>query len=228
MRPPTSPMRMPTPVEPVKDTMSMSRVSTSASPVSGVEPVTTLTTPGGKPTSCRMLHELDDRERVLRRGPHDHGVAHRERGPELAGHVDDREVVRRDARDHADGLAPRDRAHEPARRERGRPASPRRQRDHRATRARAARTSRSAPRACGTCICLPTVAVQPVSAITSGTSSSKRALIASAAFCEQLGALLGRGLRPRRERLLRGAGRVARLLPPTPRARRRRPLRSRG
>ena len=34
----------------------------------------------------------------------------------------------------------------------------------------------------GTCICLPTVAVQPVSAITVGSSSLKRALIASAAF----------------------------------------------
>ena len=55
VRPPTSPMRIPTPVEPVNDTMSMSRVSTSASPVAGVEPVTTLTTPGGNPTSCMSL-----------------------------------------------------------------------------------------------------------------------------------------------------------------------------
>ncbi len=36
--------------------------------------------------------------------------------------------------------------------------------------------------AVGTCICLPTVSVQPVSAITSGSRSWKRALIASAAF----------------------------------------------
>ena len=54
VRPPTSPMRTPTPVEPVNDTMSMSFVSTSASPVSGVEPVTTFTTPGGNPTSCMI------------------------------------------------------------------------------------------------------------------------------------------------------------------------------
>jgi hypothetical protein len=51
VRPATSPMRTPTPVEPVNDTMSTSRLATSASPVPGVEPVTTFTTPSGKPTS---------------------------------------------------------------------------------------------------------------------------------------------------------------------------------
>ena len=34
--------------------MSTSPVSTSASPVAGVEPVTTFTTPGGNPASCMM------------------------------------------------------------------------------------------------------------------------------------------------------------------------------
>ena len=182
VRPPTSPMRVPTPVEPVNDTMSMSRVSTSASPVAGVEPVTTLTTPGGKPTSCRMRDEVDHRERVLRRGPHHHGVAHRERGPELARHVDDREVVRRDARDRADRLAARDRAHQAAGRERGGRHLLRRQRDHGGIEREPRRTSRSASTRCGTCICLPTVAVQPVSAITVGSRSLKRALIAAPAF----------------------------------------------
>ena len=51
-----------------------------------------------------------------------------------------------------------------------------------ATRARA-RVRVEAHRACGTCICLPTVAVQPVSAITSGNRSSKCSFIASAVFC---------------------------------------------
>ncbi len=39
---------------PVKLIMSTSRDSTSASPVAGLDPVTTFTTPGGKPTSSRM------------------------------------------------------------------------------------------------------------------------------------------------------------------------------
>ncbi len=50
-RPATSPMRAPTPLDPVKLTMSTSGDETSASPDSGVEPVTTFTTPGGNPTS---------------------------------------------------------------------------------------------------------------------------------------------------------------------------------
>ncbi len=49
-------MRTPTLVEPVKLTMSMSSESTSASPVSGVEPVTMFTTPGGTPASSSTAH----------------------------------------------------------------------------------------------------------------------------------------------------------------------------
>ena len=113
-------MRSPTAVLPVKLTMSTSGDSTSASPDAGVDPVTTLMTPGGKPTLLEDADELDDRERVLRRRAHDDGVAHRQRGTDLARHVHDREVVRRDARDDADGRAPRERAHEPARRQRRR------------------------------------------------------------------------------------------------------------
>lgn len=52
-RPHTSAMRCPTDVEPVKLTMSTSGESTAASPASGPEPVTTLTTPGGTPASAR-------------------------------------------------------------------------------------------------------------------------------------------------------------------------------
>src|SRR5450759_1886611 len=52
--PPASKMRAPTAVEPVKETMSTFFESTRASPISGEEPVTTLTTPGGNPTWRQM------------------------------------------------------------------------------------------------------------------------------------------------------------------------------
>ena len=44
-------MRAPTAVLPVKLTMSTTGADTRASPHSGVDPTTTLTTPGGKPAS---------------------------------------------------------------------------------------------------------------------------------------------------------------------------------
>ncbi len=50
-RPATSPIARPTGVEPVKLTMSTWRDATSAWPVSAPDPVTTLTTPSGKPAS---------------------------------------------------------------------------------------------------------------------------------------------------------------------------------
>ncbi len=131
---------------------------------------------GREPDLVQDADEVDHRERVLRRGAHHDGVAHRERGPELAGHVDDREVVRRDARDRARRLATRDRAHEPAGRERGGRHLLGRQRDD-ANPGRAVSSARRAyvskrVHAVGTCICLPTVSVQPVSAITSGNRSA--------------------------------------------------------
>ena len=48
--PPASKIRAPTAVEPVNEIMSTFWERTSASPSSGEEPVTTFTTPGGKPT----------------------------------------------------------------------------------------------------------------------------------------------------------------------------------
>ena len=57
VRPPTSAMRSPTPVEPVKEIMSMSRVSTRASPLGGDEPVTQLITPSGNPTSSFRIRQ---------------------------------------------------------------------------------------------------------------------------------------------------------------------------
>ena len=52
--PATAPIAWPTPVEPVKLTMSVWGLATIASPTSGPEPVTMLTTPGGKPTPSRI------------------------------------------------------------------------------------------------------------------------------------------------------------------------------
>ena len=148
------------------------------------------TTPGGNPTSSSRLHELDDRERVLAGGPHDDGVARRERGAELADHVHEREVVRRDARDDADGRAAGERADEPAGRERGRLHLLRRERDARSAPARRRRSARAGSTTIGTCIVRPTFVVQPVSAMTSGTSSLARAFTASAAAWRSRGALL--------------------------------------
>ncbi len=146
------------PVEPVKLTMSMSGDSTSASPVAGRRAGDDVDDAGREADVVEELHELDDRERVLAGGPHDDGVAHRERRAELADHVHDREVVRRDARDRR----------RPAARRASAPISPpgasavagiscggsgSTRRLERAAR----RSARSRVAAIGTCICLPTV-----------------------------------------------------------------------
>ncbi len=55
VRAPASMILMPTLVEPVKLTMSTLSSSTSTAPTSGLAPVTMLTTPGGNPTSSRIL-----------------------------------------------------------------------------------------------------------------------------------------------------------------------------
>ena len=104
-RPATSPMRWPTAVEPVKLTMSTCGEATSASPASAPLPVTMLTTPGGNPASTTASANAQHGQRVLRRGLDHDRVAHGQRGADLAGHVDQREVVGRDAGDHADRLA---------------------------------------------------------------------------------------------------------------------------
>ena len=53
-KPATWPMRWPTPVLPVKLTMSTCGEATSASAASEPSPTTTLTTPGGKPASSKI------------------------------------------------------------------------------------------------------------------------------------------------------------------------------
>ena len=90
-------------VEPVKLTMSTCGEATSASAgLDAAEPVTTLTTPGGKPASSKTSPHADDGERVLRRRLHDDGVAHGQGRADLAGHVRRSGSCRRDAGDDAD------------------------------------------------------------------------------------------------------------------------------
>jgi hypothetical protein len=69
-------------VLPVKEIISTSGDSQSATPISGAEPQTKLTTPGGQ---NRVDHaaQLGDGERIDRRRLDDDGVAAGERGPTL-------------------------------------------------------------------------------------------------------------------------------------------------
>jgi hypothetical protein len=85
--------------------MSTSRVSVRAADGPGADEVITLTTPGGKPTSYMISASSITAKRVLRSGLHHHGAADGERRSDLADHVDQGEVVRRDAGHDADRLA---------------------------------------------------------------------------------------------------------------------------
>ena len=195
-------MRAPTPLDPVKLTMSTSGDATSASPLSGVEPVTTLTTPGGKPTSSSSATSLMIASGSCPAGRTTTVLPVASAGRDLADHVDDREVVRRDARDHA-----RPAAGAPARRSdhRAPAASPAiscgAQRDHR----RLERTTGVALEADRGLRNLHRLADRRGAPglrdhewdelVATGQQRGARGL-------EQLGALLGRGPRPRRERIL--------------------------
>ena len=101
-RPHTSAMRCPTAVEPVKLTMSTSGESTAASPTSGARPGDHVHDARRRARLRQGLGHPVDGQRVLRGGLHDHRVAHRERGRDLAGRVGPRVVVRGDAGDDAD------------------------------------------------------------------------------------------------------------------------------
>ena len=63
-----------------------------------------LTTPAGTPASTAMSANAKDFQRILRCRLDDDRVAHGQRRGDLARHVDQREVVRGDAGDHAHGL----------------------------------------------------------------------------------------------------------------------------
>ena len=155
---------------------------------------------GGEARLVEDLAEHRDGERVLRRRLHHDGVAHRQRRADLAGHVHDREVVRRDARDDADGLAHDDGAHQPARGQRRGRHLARRERDGRRARARPSRSDGTARCRWAPAWCEATRWVAPVSACTSGMSSSIRSRSRSAGAVEQRGALLGLRAAPRRGR----------------------------
>ncbi len=100
-------MRVPTSVEPVKLIMSTSGDSTRAAAGPALGRVHQVDDAGGEPHLLEDADQLHHRQGILGGGLHDDGVAHGEGGGDLAGHVDQREVVRRDAGHHAHGLAQR-------------------------------------------------------------------------------------------------------------------------
>ena len=94
-------------VEPVKAILATSGWSTSAAPASAPKPVTTLTTPGGKPAcSTSGIISSSDAE-VCSDGLDDDRVARRERRRELHRGQEQRRVPGRDRADDADRLAQR-------------------------------------------------------------------------------------------------------------------------
>ena len=90
---------------PVKVTLSTSVCAASGAPAVSPKPVTTLTTPGGNPTSVDQLGEAQRRERRLLGGLEDDGVAGGERRAELVAAHQQREVPGDDRADDADRLA---------------------------------------------------------------------------------------------------------------------------
>ena len=98
---------LPTCVEPVKAILSMPGWAASALPTSGPQPVTTLTTPGGKPASATSSGERERAHRgVVARLDHDRAAGGQGRR-QLPGQQQQRGVPRDDRRDHADRLVPR-------------------------------------------------------------------------------------------------------------------------
>ena len=86
---------------PVKPMCATAGCVTSASPTSGPRPVTTLTTPFGKPASLNELRQLEHRRRRELRRLDDHRAARGERRRELPAGQRERRVPRRDDGDHA-------------------------------------------------------------------------------------------------------------------------------
>ena len=94
-------IRRPTSVEPVKAILSTPGCSTSAAPVAP-SPVTTLSTPGGRPASCSEFGEQQRGERGELGGLQHHRVAERERRRDLPGQHQQRKIPRNDLADDAD------------------------------------------------------------------------------------------------------------------------------
>ena len=92
-------------VDPVKLIMSTSGDSTRAAAGAASAEIDQIDHSGREPHLVEDAHQLDHGQRVLGGGLHHDGVAHGQRGRHLAGHVDEREVVRGDAGHHAHRLA---------------------------------------------------------------------------------------------------------------------------
>ena len=143
-RPATSPMRRPTTVEPVKLTMSTCGEATRASPASAPAAGDDVDDAGREAGLDHRVGEPQHGEGVLGGRLDDHGVAHGQGRADLAGHVDQREVVRRDGGDDADRPALDHRAEQAAGGERGRGHLGRRQREGDAARGRPGRSAGTA------------------------------------------------------------------------------------
>ncbi len=113
VRPPAEAMRVPTWVDPVKLIMSTSVDSTRAAAGPASAEFTRLTTPGGNPTSSRIRTSSTTVRGSWAAGFTTTVLPMASAGATLPGHVDEGEVVRRDAGHHADGLAQGQGADEP-------------------------------------------------------------------------------------------------------------------
>ena len=104
-RPARSAMPLPVTDDPVNEMTAMSGLSTMASPTSAPEPVTRLTTPGGKPASAiSSTRSVAQCGRIGRRLEHDRVPGH-EGGHRLPARDRHREVPGRDDAGHAQRLA---------------------------------------------------------------------------------------------------------------------------
>ena len=205
-RPATSPMRRPTAVEPVKLTMSTCGRGDQRLAGVGAAAGDDVDHAGREPGLDHGVGEPQHGQGVLRRGLDHDRVAHGQRGADLAGHVDQREVVGRDAGDDADGPALDHGAEQAAGRQGGRRASRWAAAGGRSARARRGRSGGSGRSSGAPAWSWRPACVAPVSACTSGTRSSTWSASMSASRASSAAAVLGRGAAPRRERLGRGPG----------------------
>ena len=95
-------MLRPTAVEPVKLILSRPGCAAMCAPATWPSPGTTLTTPGGKPTSAMSSATRSERQRRELGRLEDDRVARRERRPHLPAREHQREVPRHDLPDDAD------------------------------------------------------------------------------------------------------------------------------
>ena len=211
------------------DHVDVRRLARARRPAPASAEVTTLTTPGGKPTSCMISASSRMASGSCGAGFITTVQPAASAGAILPAMLTSGKLYGVMHGDDADRLALDDAADQPAGGERSGRRRRRRRAGCRATARRPWRSARKRSIATGTCIREPTVAVAPVSAMISGTRSA-------CAACERVGervraarARSAAGVRPPcRERRLGGAQPRAATAPPTPPAPRRRPARSPG